>query len=1201
MDHPEEDQWWIKDPRLRNNLILDSHFRGMTPLYDIVPPHDHKYNCIAISGLASHPFGSWQPKGRGKDFMWLRDALPQYDPTIRTWIYGYDTSLKDVTSFQLVSDLACTLIDHLKADEFTSSTAPSMMFLAHSLGGIVLKEAIDRLANSGKEFDYLLYLIKGAIMFGVPNLGMEQSHLRDLVGHQPNGALIDQLAIDVEYLSALDQTFRGHQSNRKFKMFWAYETQNSRLAMKDGNGDIKMSDVRKILVSKESATSNRLDKDPMSTMAINKDHSGIVKYREGDEDCNRVLSKVHEIVKSASDAPHVKQVQSAEDTVSEVDLSPSQRTILEMPGSIPSQSKCNEHEGPNFKQEKRINAVPAEIIISTLHRAELDDRQNSVENRARHTFEWVFEKKELEFRNWLRSGVNPYWIRGKPGSGKSTLMKFILKDTRSLQQLNHYKQSCRVIVASFFFHHRGSLLQKSLEGLLRSILTQILTQQPQLAAIVEPTIKEVMSLEFPMSKQRLNEVLKSYQWNESLLWNAFRLLLHQRQYKLTMCLFLDALDEYNKTPEDIKDFLHDVGEESRAGLSNVKICFSSRPWESFTQSFKKYPGFSLHDHTIQDIRNYCYQTIERYGDSVNVVAKLVPDISETAQGVFLWARLALGDLIKATSDTTNLENLRNILQGLPKELHDYYEEILKRCGKSQKEKAYALLEIVTRSDDPLSPQKVLFVQACSDSTTFNTCRKVMEDERKKALGTDHARMTIHNACGGLLEVRKSGIKDCPHIVQLMHQTVREFVLGARFKSTMLEGARFRHENGHSFLSKYYLTGTILSASVPPYEHSTVIARHLKEAEMTTGTSQFDFLTSLASDMFSTILQEPRLRHARDVHYAYFHFGIWANLHLYLEELTSTHFRGSKEKDLLLRQFVTTIGFSAGHRGTSHIGQRFPFNFLRGLGFVFAGLTQQLFEGFLSGEVRHEISDYFPVKILGHPSIEFSMLYLHGEARRLVESLLVQEVDPVASARSLVDTRNNALYVYGSRFTTWLFDHGACPNSVDQWGRTLIDYPILFLAVQRRTSELWSLWSELVRSTLVVLEKGGQPRASKKEDWVNAAREFGLQNRYISKDTSRIHHSGANTHPATSDRLLRLLEETLQSLDEDEDGGTVFNQGSRRRLSGQLQRRSTRIEASFSELFPHVRESPDGSEPKHNSLLNRLRTRFKYIIRPSSNE
>src|SRR5204863_9071639 len=108
-----------------------------------------------------------------KTFMWIRDALPRSLPGVRAILYGYDTTLVDSNSFQTIWDLACALIHQLKANGWTSPTAKPIVFLAHSLGGIVLKQALVILAGSGNR-DNLLSAVQGAIFFGVPASGMHQ-------------------------------------------------------------------------------------------------------------------------------------------------------------------------------------------------------------------------------------------------------------------------------------------------------------------------------------------------------------------------------------------------------------------------------------------------------------------------------------------------------------------------------------------------------------------------------------------------------------------------------------------------------------------------------------------------------------------------------------------------------------------------------------------------------------------------------------------------------------------------------------------------------------------------------------------------------------------------------------------------------------------------------------------------------------------
>jgi hypothetical protein len=203
---------------------------SMYPCNDIQPVHAAKANsCIAISGLASHPFGSWQPRGTDKSFMWIRDEAPANVPGMRTVIYGYDSSLLHSTSNQSIRDIARDFIEHLRLGRWNMTTSKPLVFLAHSLGGLVLKDALVQIADAKDNRDScLLDKILGVVMFGVPNLGMEQSHLRAMVEGQPNELLVDDLSRNSNYLSQLDASFSGITFERGILIFWAYETAQSK-------------------------------------------------------------------------------------------------------------------------------------------------------------------------------------------------------------------------------------------------------------------------------------------------------------------------------------------------------------------------------------------------------------------------------------------------------------------------------------------------------------------------------------------------------------------------------------------------------------------------------------------------------------------------------------------------------------------------------------------------------------------------------------------------------------------------------------------------------------------------------------------------------------------------------------------------------------------------------------------------------------
>lgn len=122
--------------------------------------------------------------------MWIRDKLPQCLPIIRFIVYGYDTTLKPSNSFQTIPDLTNSLIDVLRADGWTSPTAKPLLFLAHSLGGVLLKQTLLMLAGSGQRETSIANLIRGAVFFGVPSRGMPMTDVLQCWATNRTGMLL---------------------------------------------------------------------------------------------------------------------------------------------------------------------------------------------------------------------------------------------------------------------------------------------------------------------------------------------------------------------------------------------------------------------------------------------------------------------------------------------------------------------------------------------------------------------------------------------------------------------------------------------------------------------------------------------------------------------------------------------------------------------------------------------------------------------------------------------------------------------------------------------------------------------------------------------------------------------------------------------------------------------------------------------------
>ena len=199
------------------------------------------------------------------------------------------------------------------------------------------------------------------------------------------------------------------------------------------------------------------------------------------------------------------------------------------------QDGVNGNEGnstPSVSNERQ-QAVQS-TLLERLRYPGMEDREERIAVAFKNTFRWIFEDQKPEdkqwsnFKEWLESDAQLYWITGKAGSGKSTLMKFIchkeLSGTSSERLEVHPQPHCdkhlqkwaagsRLITASFFFWSAGIDLQRSQKGLLLSLLFQILEQCPELWPFVSPSRWEALCLlnEDPQewTEQELRQMLRA--------------------------------------------------------------------------------------------------------------------------------------------------------------------------------------------------------------------------------------------------------------------------------------------------------------------------------------------------------------------------------------------------------------------------------------------------------------------------------------------------------------------------------------------------------------------------------------------------------------------------------------------------------------------------------------------------------------------
>ena len=405
-------------------------------------------------------------------------------------------------------------------------------------------------------------------------------------------------------------------------------------------------------------------------------------------------------------------------------------------------------------------------------------RENIVEAHAK-TFKWIYDERALSqhgelqhhFLQWLKNSNGIFWVTGKAGSGKSTLMKFITEHPKTRQALSQWTSHQHLITAGFYFWHAGTALQKSQEGLLRSLLYEILSQCPEM-------IPDVLSERWALCEQPNPAFCE---WSRTELVNALTKFSSQLTMPKGACFFIDGLDEYDG---DHVELIHLLQGFSRP--KNIKICASSRPWNVFGTAFGggSRPMIRLQDLTRNDITLYIRETLEQ-NDLFNQLRKrenahcveLVEEVVNKAQGVFLWVFLVVRSLITGLTNADRITDLRRRLRLLPADLESYFRHMLANIDPFYEEQTAQTFKIALHASEPQNIMTYVMVDELGEDPEFALHLDTREWQSTEIRSQTESMVLRINARGmGLLEVVPN--KDSDGLggdeVDFLHRTVRDF-------------------------------------------------------------------------------------------------------------------------------------------------------------------------------------------------------------------------------------------------------------------------------------------------------------------------------------------------------------------------------------------------------------------------------------------
>ncbi|VUC37256.1 unnamed protein product [Clonostachys rosea] len=277
-----------------------------------------------------------------------------------------------------------------------------------------------------------------------------------------------------------------------------------------------------------------------------------------------------------------------------------------------------------------------EQLLKTLKFEQIESRRMTIKKAHKATCNWLLSHPS--YKAWLNPdqleqhhGV--LWISGKPGVGKSTIMKFAHS---SMMTSGIYG-----VIASFFFNARGDILERSVFGMYRSLLIQLLEGYRDLQGVADDPrlLPHSWTGDYCPTLGIIKEILR-----------AAILKLGGRPFTC----FIDALDECDE--QQAVEMVHYI--------------------ETLTEDYRNQWLFS--------------------------VELLQPKIIEKAAGVFLWVALVVK--IINEEDRRGRPALQKRLEELPNGLSELFQEILTRDNDNVEELVLSTLWILF-ANKPLRPDE----------------------------------------------------------------------------------------------------------------------------------------------------------------------------------------------------------------------------------------------------------------------------------------------------------------------------------------------------------------------------------------------------------------------------------------------------------------------------------------------------------------
>jgi ankyrin repeat protein len=457
-----------------------------------------------------------------------------------------------------------------------------------------------------------------------------------------------------------------------------------------------------------------------------------------------VLSFVPTVPRSLNDGPQAQQTRVGTDALH----NPSDDSTS---GELGTSTSCHQPDTNGRFVPSSLYTKPSLTLEKkqSYHRSlkfdEIDSRHATIQDAHSETCRWLLDRPE--YKDWLSPEKASehhgfLWIKGNPGTGKSTIMKFALASTKRTMP--------EAIFIKFFFNARGDELEKTVLGMYRSLLFQLLSELQDLQDV------------FALLPPKLSESKTSYVWEVGALQSLFAHAVKRLGRRSLVC-FIDALDECDedqiRTMITFFEHLGDLGPTSKLRLF---VCFSSRHYPNVT--IEHGVSLVLEDQEEHDDDIAKYVDGKFKGVRSKILAQVKREICDRSSGIFLWVVLVV-QILKKDFDRGQIHAVKKRLNEIPDGLDKLFDNIITRDTHDVDQLIWCLQWILF-ARRPLEPIELLYAVLMGSEPDS------IGDLDPRDIDEETLRNFVLNSSKGLATPTKGG----KGTVQFIHESVRDYLL-----------------------------------------------------------------------------------------------------------------------------------------------------------------------------------------------------------------------------------------------------------------------------------------------------------------------------------------------------------------------------------------------------------------------------------------